>query len=95
MRSWLASFFRELFGESIARALGGAGLTLASAALVLPLVTSLLNLAASKFGGIPSDILNISLLFGLGEMLSGLGAAMLTRTMMQSTNLGIKKATKT
>lgn len=95
MRSWLATLLKNLFGDSVARVLGGAGLSLATAALLLPAITSALNAAASGINGIPSDVLNVALLFGFGEAMSLIGSAMLTRVAMNSTRLGLKKATTT
>lgn len=93
MRSWIATFFKNLFGESIARALGGAGLSLVSAAVLLPFVIAALNAAAAGLGGITGDVLNVMLLCGLGECLSIVGSAMLTRVAMDAGKVGLKKAT--
>lgn len=92
MRSWLSNLLRELFGESIARALGGAGLALTTAAVLIPLVTTALNAAAAALAGIGGEILQVILLFGFGEALSIVGAASLTRLMMGAGRVGIKKA---
>lgn len=92
MRSWFSGLLKNLFGESIARALGGAGLSIATAALLLPLITSGLNMAASALGGITADVLNVALLFGFGEAMTIMGTAMLTRVALNSTKLGLKKA---
>ena len=92
MRSWLATLLKNLFGESIARALGGAGLSLATAALLLPAITTGLNLAASAVGGMTGNILNVALLFGFGEAMTIVGTAMLTRVALNSGKLGLKKA---
>ena len=92
MRSWLSGLLKNLFGESIARALGGAGISLVSAAVLLPLVTAALNAAASGLNGLPGDLLNVMLLCGLGECLSVVGSAMLTRVAMDAGKIGLKKA---
>lgn len=92
MRSWLSNLLRELFGESIARALGGAGLALTSAAVLIPLVTTALNAAAAALAGVGGEILQVALLFGIGEGLSIVGAAALTRLVMGSSKVGLKKA---
>lgn len=92
MRSWLSGLLKNLFGDSIARVLGGAGLSLVSAAVMIPLVTTLLNQAASAIGGVPGDLLSMIGLFGFGEAMSIIGSAMLTRLAIQSTSVGIKKA---
>lgn len=90
MRSWLATLLKTLFGDSIARALGGAGISVVSAAIILPAITAALNAAAGMMGG-AGDILNVALLFGLGECMSITGSAMLTRLAMNSGKLGLRK----
>lgn len=92
MRSFFATLMKNLFGESIARALGGAGISLVSAAIMLPFVTAALNGAAASIGGIPADILNVMLLAGVGEIMSITGSAMLTRVAMGAGKIGLKKA---
>lgn len=92
MRSWFSGLLKNLFGDSIARMLSGAGLTLVSSAVLIPLVTTMLNQAASLMGGIPGDMLQVIGLFGFGEAMSIMGSAMLTRLAVDSTNIGIKRA---
>lgn len=92
MRSFLATLLRNLFGESIARALGGAGLSIATAAILIPAVTTALTAAAAAVGGIAADMLNVALLFGFGEAISILGTAMITRITLNSTKIGLRKA---
>lgn len=92
MRSWLSNLLKNLFGDSVARVLGGAGLSLVSAAVMIPLVTTLLNQAASALGGVSGDMLAVIGMFGFGEAISIMGSAMLTRLTIQSTSVGIKKA---
>jgi len=94
MRSWLANLLRNLFGDAVARIFGGAGLALVTSAVMIPVVTTALNQAAAAFGGIPADILNVVLLFGFGEAMSIIGAAMLTRLAVQSANVGVRRATR-
>lgn len=95
MRSWLSGLLKNLFGESIARALGGAGLSIATAAILIPAMTTALSTAAAAVGGIGADMLNVALLFGFGEILSIIGTAMITRITLNSTKLGLKKASGT
>lgn len=92
MGNWLRNLLQSLFGDSVARILSGAGLSLVSAAVLVPLVTTLLNQAASAMGGVPGDMLSIIGMFGFGEALSIIGSAMLTRLAVNSTSIGIKKA---
>lgn len=92
MRSWLSGLLKNLFGDSIARVLGGAGLSLVSAAVLIPIVTTLLNQAASAFASVDGGMLQVICLFGFGEAISILGSAMLSRLAIDSTRIGIKKA---
>lgn len=94
MRSWLAGLLKNLFGDSVARVLGGAGLSLATAAALIPLLTTAMNAAAGAIGGIPADVLNVALLAGFGEALSIVGSAMLTRVGMQAASVGVRRATR-
>lgn len=94
MLKWLSILLKNLFGDGIARVLGGAGLSLVTGAVALPLITTALNAAASAIGGIGGDVLNVALLFGFGEALSIMGTAMLTRAAMGATRVGVKRATK-
>lgn len=92
MRSWLSGLLKNLFGDSIARALGGAGLAMVSSAILIPLVTTLLDQAAAMWGGIPGDMLAVIGIYGFGEAMSIIGSAMLTRVMIDATSVGIKRA---
>lgn len=92
MLRWLKELLRNVFGDSIASALGGAGLSLVTAAVMIPLVTTALNTAASSIGGITGDVLNVILLFGFGEAISIIGSAMLTRMVIGSGRVGVKRA---
>lgn len=94
MLKWLSILLKNLFGEAGARVLGGAGLSLVTGAVALPLITTALNAAASAIGGIGGDVLNVALLFGFGEALSIMGTAMLTRAAMGATRAGLKRAAK-
>lgn len=94
MLKWLSIFLKNLFGDGVARVLGGAGLSLVTGAVALPLITTALNTAVAKIGGIGGDVLNVALLFGFGEALSIMGTAMVTRAAMGATRVGIKRATK-
>lgn len=88
----LRLLLEKLFGDSIARMLQGAGLSLATTAALLPLLTTALNLAASRLGGMPGDVLALVGLSGVGEALSIIGSAMLTRFAMGAASVGLKKA---
>lgn len=92
MRSWLTTLLRNLFGDSVARVLGGAGISVVTGAVLMPLVITALNAASSAVAGIGGDILQVMLLAGVGECMSIIGSAMLTRMALNSTRLGLKKA---
>jgi Protein of unknown function (DUF2523). len=92
MLSWIKKLLVTFFGESIARALTGAGLAISVGALLTPVVTGGLNTVVTFAGRIPSNILQVMLLGGFGEVLSIVGSAMLTRLAMKSSALGLKKA---
>lgn len=94
MRSWLATLLRNLFGDSVARVLGGAGISIVTGAILMPLVSGALNSAAAAIAGIGGDMLQVMLLGGIGEILSITGAAMMTRMALASTKLGLKKAAR-
>lgn len=63
----------------LARILVGAGLTLVVYSGVSVGVQSLLQQAASSMSGMPTAIVQLALLSGVGEGLSILGSALLTR----------------
>lgn len=92
MLKYLSQLLKNLLGDSFARVLTGAGLSLVTMAALVPLVTTSLNAAAGAVGGIGGDVLNVILLFGFGEALSVMGAAMLTRMSIQAASVGLKKA---
>lgn len=68
-----------MMSGAIANLLVGGGITLVIATGLDLLITEFLDDAAAMMGGMPADILNLSLLFGWGEALSILGGALLTR----------------
>lgn len=57
----------------------GAGLSIVTFAVMQPLVTSLLEQGVSALNGLPQAAVQIALLAGLGESLSIVGSAILTR----------------
>jgi len=90
MRS-LFVFLQGLFGSGVARLLTGAGLGLASFAGLTAAVTAALSVAVSYANGLPSDMLNMMLILGIGPALSMIGAAMLTRAGMDAAGIAIRK----
>lgn len=91
----LFDLLAKLLGNSAARVLSGAGLSLASYAALSAAVLAALNGVAQGFANVSADIANLVLLFGVGEALSIVGAAMLTRVALQSATLGITRASAT
>jgi hypothetical protein len=89
----LRQLLENLFGDGIARMLEGVGLSLVTTAVLLPLIVGALNLAASAFSGMGADILAIVALSGIGEALSIVGSAILTRFAMGSASVGLRKKT--
>ena len=92
MISALKLLLGSLLGNFIARILTGAGLTIVTGAVLVPVVTTALDAAASTLGGVPGDILGVVNLGGLGECMSIIGSAMLTRTTINAGRVGLKKA---
>lgn len=82
----------SLLGNFIARILTGAGMAVATGAVLMPVVTSALDAAAQGIGGIPGDMLGVLNLGGFGEAMSIIGSAMLTRTAINAGRVGIKMA---
>lgn len=92
MFSRLFNYLAKLLGNSGARVLSGAGLSLASYAALTTATTAALNGVASAFGNLSPDVLNLVLLFGVGQAVSIIGAAMLTRVALNSASFGITRA---
>ena len=81
----------NLLGSFIARILTGAGLAITTGAVLMPVVTTALDAAAGAMGGMPGDMLAVLNLGGVGEALSIIGSAMLTRTAISAGKVGLKK----
>lgn len=92
MLSWLKTLLKNLVGDSIANALIGGGLALVSWGALSVVLTTALDAAADAFGGLPGDVLSILLIGGLGQILSILGSAMLTRLAITSASMGLRKS---
>jgi len=87
----LFQFLSKLVGNGAARVLTGAGLSVASYAAIATACTAALTAAVNSFNGLGSDLANIVLLCGVGESISIIGAALLTRAAIQAANLGLTK----
>lgn len=90
----MKALLQSLFGDSIARMLSGAGLSVVSMAALMPVVLTALNLVATRINGMSADLASLALLSGLGEGMSIVGSAIMARMAISSTSLGIGKATK-
>lgn len=94
MKALLFGVLSWAMSGAIANLLVGAGLTLVVYSGVSGAVEALLSNAASLLGGLPADVMQLALLSGVGDALSILGSAILTRvTLVMASNIaGIKRA---
>lgn len=95
MKGILLSVLKWAMGGLIARMLVGAGLTLVGYVSFVPLVMTGLNQLNSALGGLPADMLQVLLLGGLGEVLSIIGSAMLTRVSLLAGLAGLARVAST
>jgi len=91
MPSGIGSLLQKTLGNSAARVLTGAGLSVASYGAITVAITAALSALTSSFSGLSSGMLNIILLSGAGEAISIIGAAMLTRAAINSATVGLTK----
>lgn len=84
-------FFEKFIGKSGAMFLTGAGLSVASYAAIATAATTALNGATNAFGGLGGELAAIVYMCGVGQAVSIIGAAMLTKAAIQSASLGIMK----
>lgn len=79
----MQAFFMKLamwvLGGFIARTLVGAGLTLVGYVAFIPLLEYGLDQLNWALGGIAADVLNVLLLGGLGDIITIIGSAMMTK----------------
>lgn len=88
---WLGTLLASLLGTAGARILSGLGLGLVTYAAMTPVILSALNLARGLTSGITSSILQLVLLSGIGEALSMIGAAMMTRAAIDAGRVALAK----
>jgi hypothetical protein len=88
----MKALLNALVGNSLARVLSGAGLSVVSYAVVMPALLAALTLVANSLGGGVADVASIALLSGAGEGLSIVGSAMVARAAIQSAGVGVGKA---
>lgn len=87
----MKALLQALLGDSLARILSGAGLSVMSYAMVVPLVLGGLNLAVSYFSGIGADIASLALMTGAGQGMSIIGSAIMARMAIAAAGVGIAK----
>lgn len=88
---WLGTLLASLLGTAGARILSGLGLGLVTYAAMTPVILSALNLARGLTSGITASILQLVLLSGIGEALSMIGAAMMTRAAIDAGRVALSK----
>jgi len=81
----------RILGNSAARVLTGAGLSVASYGAITVAISTALGALTSSFSSLPTAMLNIILLSGVGQAVSIIGAAMLTRAAINSAAVGLTK----
>jgi len=91
MPSGIGSLLQKTLGNSAARVLTGAGLSVASYGAITVAISTALSALTSSFSALPSAMLNIILLAGVGQAISIIGAAMLTRAAINSATVGLTK----
>jgi len=91
MPSGIGSLLQKTLGNSAARVLTGAGLSVASYGAITVAISTALAALTSSFSALPSAMLNIILLSGVGQAISIIGAAMLTRAAINSATVGLTK----
>lgn len=87
----IGGILEKVLGNSAARVLTGAGLSVASYGAITVAITASLGALTSSFSALPSAMLNIILLSGAGQAISIIGAAMLTRAAINSAAVGLTK----
>lgn len=88
---WLGALLASLLGTAGARILTGLGLGLTTFAVLTPAILLALNTARAMTAGITSSVLQLVLISGLGEAVSAIGAAMLTRAAIDAGRVALTK----
>lgn len=88
---WLAGLLVSLLGSAAARVLTGVGVGLVTYAALSPLINSALTIARNMAAGITSSVLQVCLLAGLGDCMSMLGSALLTRAAISAGRVAMAK----
>lgn len=91
MHALLLKLLKWTFGGLIAQVLVGAGITLFGYGAMIGLMQYALNQVAGALGGVSGDVLDILLLGGLGESLTIVGSAMVTRVSLLAGIAGLAR----
>lgn len=94
MASLLSGVLTWFLASSLAKVLLGSGLVLATATFIGGAVEAALNYVSSAWSGMPSAILQILALGGLGQVLSIVGGAILAKSALLAASeiVGVAKA---
>lgn len=95
MHALLYGVIAWAMGGAIARFLVGAGLSLVIFVGIEAGVTALLDMSVAAIAGLQADVLQLALLSGIGEAISIIGAAILSRVAlaMAGNVAGLKRTT--
>lgn len=85
----------SLLGSLGARVLTGAGISIASYALILPVIVTALTVADNAFTGLPSAIVQLLAMSGVGSAFSIIASALIAKTAMDSQQIGFLKTVAT
>lgn len=91
MHALLMKLVMWVVGGLIARTLVGAGLTIVGYVAFIPLMEYGLDQVNNALAGMAADMLSVLMLGGLGEVLSVVGSAMLTRVSMLAGLAGLAR----
>lgn len=91
MHAILMKLLQWVFAGLIVRLLVGAGLTLFGYGAFVSLLNFALEQVNQALGGMAADALNVLLLGGLGDILSIIGSAMLTRVSLLAGIAGLAR----
>lgn len=89
MGAWAMKLLSLVLGGLLARVLVGAGMTVLTYAGISVAVSALLDELIVHMTELPSAVLNIALLFGVGDAINIIGSAMLTVLAWKSLGLGV------
>ncbi|QQQ03667.1 DUF2523 family protein [Lysobacter enzymogenes] len=88
---WLGALLASLLGTAASRVLTGVGVGLVTYAALTPVISSALTIARNATAGITASVLQICLIAGLGDCISALGSALLTRAAISAGRVALAK----